>query len=560
MRYFSMSNRITITCSNTLSRFEVEAGSTLSQVAEQMAVKGEYPVIAGYVNNRLRELKMPLYESCEVRFVDRTSFSGARVYERTVSFVMQKAVEDLFPDFHLRIRHSIGGNGFYCDIEGLELTEAHVESIESRMQEIVEFDIPISRLKLPTDEIRGIYVEHEYFDKVELLDTRPRLYSTIYQIDQTYGYFYGSLAPSSGYVDLFRVRPYYNGILLSLPQRDKPSLIGLPFRQEKLFDIFREYQSWSKIMGVPTVGKLNTKVLEGDSSELIKIAEAFHEKKLSKVADSIAQKVEEGVKMVLISGPSSSGKTTSAKRLGIHLQVLGLDPVLISLDDYFVNREDTPKDENGEYDFEALEAIDIAQFNDHLQRLCAGETIAVPRYDFISGTRKWHDNPLTLSDKSILIVEGIHALNPALTPVIEEALKFKIYVSCITSVAMDNLSRISTSDNRLLRRLTRDYTQRGANGIATLARWGSVRRGEECHIFPYQEQADVIINSSLFYEISVIRSFVEPILHEVPNTVPEYDQARRLLRFLDNFAPISPDEIPPTSILREFIGGSSFKY
>ncbi len=556
-----MANKITIICSNTSSTIEVDAGSTLSQIAALLNVTSHYPLIACYVNNRLRELNCSLYESSTIRYVDRTSFSGARVYERTLSFVMQKAVEDIFPDFHLRIRHSIGGNSFYCEIDGIEkITPTHVDCIESRMQEIIAYDMPISRIKLPTDEMREIYSARGYSDKVELLDTRPRLYSTMYQIDNTYGYFYGSLAPSSGYIDLFDLRPYCDGALLVLPRRDKPSLIGSSPRQEKLFDIFREYQGWVNIMGVPTVGKLNTKVLEGDSSELIKIAEAFHEKKLSKVADAIADDVESGGRMVLISGPSSSGKTTTAKRLGIHLQVLGLDPVLISLDDYFVDREDTPKDENGEFDFEALEAIDIAQFNDHLQRLFAGESVAIPRYDFISGTRKWHDHPLTLTPQSILIVEGIHALNPALTPAIEESLKYKIYVSCITSVAMDNLSRISTSDNRLLRRLTRDYTGRGANGVATLARWGSVRRGEERHIFPYQEQADVIINSSLFYEISVIRSFVEPILHEVPNTVPEYDQARRLLRFLDNFAPISPSEIPPTSILREFIGGSSFKY
>ncbi len=556
-----MAHKITILCNNTSSTIEVEAGSTLGEIAAQLDIESQYPLIAGYVNNRLRELGRPLYESSSVRLVDRTSFSGARVYERTASFIMQKAVEDLFPDHHLRIRHSVGGNGFYCEIDGIEeVSTSQINSIELRMKEIIQFDMPIIHSKCPTDQVRQIYHERGYFDKVELLDTRPRLYSTLYQIGHTYGYFYGSLAPSSGYVDLFDLRPYYKGILLALPLRESPSAIGRSPRQEKLFDIFREYQSWVNIMGVPTVGKLNAKVLAGDSSELIKIAEAFHEKKFSTVADTIATEVEQGGRMVLISGPSSSGKTTTAKRLGTHLRVLGLDPVLISLDDYFVNREDTPKDENGEYDFEALEAIDIKQFNDHLQRLFAGESVAIPRYDFISGTRKWHDNPLTLSPSSILIVEGIHALNPALTPVIDDSLKFKIYVSCITSVAMDNLSRISTSDNRLLRRLTRDYTQRGANGVSTLARWGSVRRGEERHIFPFQEQADLIINSSLFYEISVIRTFVEPILHEVPNTVAEYDQARRLLRFLDNFIPISPSEIPPTSILREFIGGSSFKY
>ncbi len=556
-----MSNKITICCLNTSTNFEVAAGSTLKEIATLITLESCYPIIAGYVNNRLRELNTPLYESSTIRFVDRCTFAGAKVYERTVSLIMQKAVEDLFPENHLRIRHSIGGSSFYCEVDGIEqLTVAQIKSIERRMKEIIEFDMPIIRTKIPTDQVRKIYCERGYNDKVNLLDTRPRLYSVVYQIDQTYGYFYGSLAPSSGYVDLFDLRPYYKGVLLALPKGDAPSKIGSAPRPEKLFDIFREYQRWVDIMGVPTVGKLNTKVLEGDASEMIKIAEAFHEKKLSRVADDIESALERGVRMVLISGPSSSGKTTTAKRLGIDLQVLGLSPVLISLDDYFVNREDSPKDENGEYDFEALETVDVPQFNNDLQRLFAGESVAIPRYDFISGTRKWHDQPLTLSPQSILIVEGIHALNPALTPAIEESMKYKIYVSCITSVAMDNLSRISTSDNRLLRRLTRDYTQRGANGVSTLARWSSVRRGEERHIFPYQEQADVIINSSLFYEISVIRPFVEPILHEVPNTVPEYDQARRLLRFLDNFVAIDPTEIPPTSILREFIGGSSFKY
>ncbi|MFI3317135.1 MAG: nucleoside kinase [Rikenellaceae bacterium] len=556
-----MGSKITIICSNSSSRYEVEAGSTLGQIAEIMGAKSHYPIIAGCVNNRLRELSTPIFESATIRFVDRTSLSGARVYERTLSFVMQKAVEDLFPDFHLRIRHSVGGGSFYCEIDGIEkVTASQIKSIERRMRNIIEYDIPIIRTKRPTQEVREIYSERGYFDKVQLLETRPRLYSVLYQIDKTFGYFYGSLAPSSGYIDLFDIRPYYKGILLVLPERNNPSKIGRTPRQEKLFDIFREYQTWVNIMGVPTVGELNAKVLSGDSGQMIKIAEALHERKMTTVADAIAADIHEGGRMVLISGPSSSGKTTTAKRLSIHLQVLGFEPVLISLDDYFVDRDKSPKDENGEYDFEALETIDIKQFNEDLQRLFVGQSVVIPRYDFISGTRKWHENPLTLSDKSILIVEGIHALNPALTPAIDDELKFKIYVSCITSVAMDNLSRISTSDNRLLRRLTRDYTHRGADGASTLARWRSVRRGEERHIFPYQEQADVIINSSLFYEISVLRPFVEPILHEIPNTVPEYDQARRLLRFLDNFTVIDPAEIPPTSVLREFIGGGSFKY
>lgn len=374
-------------------------------------------------------------------------------------------------------------------------------------------------------------------------------------------YFYGALTPSTGYTPQFDLHSYYNGFFIALPLRTDPTRLHQSVHQEKMFDVFHQYQSWVEIMGVPTVGQLNSKVLAGDASELIKIAEAFHENKLAQVAGCVAEaNRERGVRLVLISGPSSSGKTTFAKRLGVQLRVLGLNPVLISLDDYFVDREKTPRDENGEYDYEALEAIDLEQFNDHLKRLERGESVDIPRYDFISGTRQWHDNPLQLDERSVLIVEGIHGLNPALTPGVPESRKFKIYVSCFTSVALDNVSRIATSDNRLLRRLTRDYRTRGNDALSTLARWESVRRGEEKHIFPYQENADVMFNSSLFYEISVLRRFAEPILREVPDTVPEYGEAKRMLKFLDNFIPISPEEIPPTSLLREFIGGSSFKY
>ena len=312
---------------------------------------------------------------------------------------------------------------------------------------------------------------------------------------------------------------------------------------------------------MPTIGAVNARALAGDAGGMIKIAEAFHERKFAEVADAIQDAHRtRGVRMVLISGPSSSGKTTSAKRLGLQLGVLGLRPVMISLDDYFVEREKSPRDENGQYDYEALEAIDLELFNDHLHRLLQGQSVDIPRYDFITGRRTQHDTPLTLDERSILIIEGIHGLNPRLTPSVPDAVKFKIYISCFTSVAMDNLSRIATTDNRLLRRLTRDYRQRGADALQTLSRWASVRRGEERHIFPYQENADVMFNSSLFYEISALRPFAEKILREVPDTVPEFDEARRMLKFLDNFIPIPSDEIPPTSILREFIGGSSFKY
>ena len=355
--------------------------------------------------------------------------------------------------------------------------------------------------------------------------------------------------------------PYYNGIYVALPARTNPEQVTTAINHDKMFDIFHEYQMWIDVMGVPTIGDLNRRVMNGDASELIKIAEAFHENKIASIARSIAEaNSERGVRMALISGPSSSGKTTFSKRLGVQLRVLGLDPVLIALDDYFVDRDKTPLDEDGKPDFEALEAIDLATLNDHLRRLTNGESVAIPRYDFISGRRQWHEKPLKLTDRSILIMEGIHALNPQLTPSISDGEKFKIYISCFTSVAMDNFSRIPTTDNRLLRRTIRDNATRGNDALRTLSMWPLVRRGEERHIFPYQENANVMFNSSLFYEISVLKAVAEPVLREVPDTAPEYAEARRMLKFLDNFVPIAPDEIPPTSLLREFIGGSSFKY
>ena len=557
-----MSDTIEVVCDNIGGTIEVAMGTTLREVEQRLGIAGPRPFLAAYVNNRIKELDYKIYTPVTLRFVDITSFEGIRVYQRTSWFILQKAARELFPGHTLHIRHSMGTSGFYCELEGIdEFTRADADALRERMQRIVERDLPIERTKALTSEVRAIYEAQGLDDKVALIDTRPRLYSKLYTLDGLAGYFYGSLAPSTGYVRLFGIEPYYNGFYLALPQRTDPDRLNMRIHQEKMFGIFQEYQSWVRIMGVPTVGAINAKVLAGDGGGLVKIAEAFHERKFAWVADSILEaNLSRGVRTVLISGPSSSGKTTSAMRLGIQLGVLGLKPVLISLDDYFVDREKTPKDENGEYDYEALEAIDLGLFNDHLHRLMKGRSVDIPRYDFITGKRQWHRNPLTLDERSILIVEGIHGLNPALTPSIPDRLKFKIYISCFTSVAMDNVSRIATTDNRLLRRLTRDYTQRGADALQTLSRWASVRRGEEKHIFPFQENADVMLNSSLFYEISVLRNFAEPILREVPDTVPEYDEARRMLAFLDNFIPIGPEEIPPTSVLREFIGGSSFRY
>ena len=558
----NMSDTLPVICENAGRTIEVAMGTTLLEVERQLRLDGPHPFLAAYVNNRIKELNYRIYKPVTVRFIDITSFEGIRVYQRTISFILQKAVRELFPDRTLYIRHSLGASGFYCEISGFgPIPAEHLDAIKARMRGIIDRNLPIQGVKMLTDTARKIYEGFGMTDKIALLDSRPRLYSKIYTIDSLPGYFYGALTPSTGYTPQFDLHSYYNGFFIALPLRTDPTRLHQSVHQDKMFDVFHQYQSWVEIMGVPTVGQLNSKVLAGDASELIKIAEAFHENKLAQVAGCVAEaNRERGVRLVLISGPSSSGKTTFAKRLGVQLRVLGLNPVLISLDDYFVDREKTPRDENGEYDYEALEAIDLEQFNDHLKRLERGESVDIPRYDFISGTRQWHDNPLQLDERSVLIVEGIHGLNPALTPGVPESRKFKIYVSCFTSVALDNVSRIATSDNRLLRRLTRDYRTRGNDALSTLARWESVRRGEEKHIFPYQENADVMFNSSLFYEISVLRRFAEPILREVPDTVPEYGEAKRMLKFLDNFIPISPEEIPPTSLLREFIGGSSFKY
>ena len=556
-----MSNTVKVICQNTSAALEVEMGTSLLELLQQLSIENGYPFLAAYVNNRIKELNYKIYKPITVRYIDITHFEGYRVYQRTISFILQKAASDIFPERKLYIRHSLGRGlyGEFADSE--ELSMEDIEALRRAMQQIIDTGHTISRQRMLSTEINEIFKERGFDDKVALLNSRKRLYSDIHSMDDAVGYFYGALTPDTSYIHLFDIRRYYNGFYIALPLRSNPSTLDLNVHLDKMFDIFREYSMWVKIMGVPTVGHLNEKVLAGDASELIKIAEAFHENKIAQMAHQIEQaNIEQGTRVVLISGPSSSGKTTTAKRLGIQLRILGLDPVLISLDDYFVDREHTPKDENGDYDYEALEAIDLKLLNSDLERLMAGVSVEVPRYDFITGTRQWHEAPLQLNERSILIMEGIHGLNPRLTPSIPRDQKFCIYVSCLTSVAMDNLSRISTSDNRMLRRITRDYATRGSNALSTLQRWPSVRRGEEKHIFPYQENANVMFNSSLFYEISVLKAIAEPLLREVPDTVPEYAEARRMLRFLDNFIPIQPNEIPPTSLLREFIGGSSFKY
>lgn len=556
-----MSSTIRIICENTTTELWVKMGTSLAELAKLLPAPA-LPYLAATVNNRLKELHYRIYKPVNVRFLDQTSYTGISVLHRTAWFVLQRAVELTLPSHTLRIRHEMGQSGFYCEIEGIEtFTSEQCAALSEAMQQLIDRALPICRQKLLTEEVKARFEEHGFHDKVELLDTCPRLYSDLYTLDGSVGYFYGALTPSTDYLTHFCLRPYYKGFYLGLPQRTNPEAVSCELNQEKMFDIFREYQSWVGMMGIPTIGAINRHILQGNAGALIKVAEAFHERKFVAIADAIYEAhATRGMRMVLISGPSSSGKTTSSKRLSIQLGVLGLKPVIIALDDYFVDRDKTPRDENGDYDFEALEAIDLELFNDHLQRLIAGQSVEIPRYNFITGSREWHEEPLTLDEQSILIVEGIHGLNPRLTPSIPDEQKFRIYISCFTSVAMDNISCIAPSDNRLLRRLVRDYSTRGADAVATIARFPSVRRGEEKHIYPFQENADVMLNSSLFYELSVLRPYAERILREVPDTVPEYRMANHLLRFLENFAPISPDEIPNTSILREFIGGSTFRY
>jgi len=556
-----MTETVKIYCENNNSNLFVNFGTTLAQVAEILALKNDHPFLAAYVNNRLKELDFAIYSPLSIRFIDITHFEGMRVYQRTLFFALQKATYDLFPENKLQIKHSVA-KGFYCEMKGMdEVSEDDLSKITARMKVLVEQNIPIVRQKVTSVEAEEIYASQGFDDKVALLRTRPNLYVTMYSLADLSGFFYGALAPSTSYIYLFELTKYFKGFHIAVPRRSDPAKLEKMVPQDKMFDVFNEYTEWMSIIGVANIGALNSYILHKEGNDLIKIAEAFHEKKLGHIADAIfARHKAGGSRVILISGPSSSGKTTFAKRLGIQLRIMGLQPMMISLDDYFVDREKTPRDTTGEYDYEALEAIDLKLFNVDLKKLLAGEEVDIPRYDFITGTRTYKGNMLKLNEHSVLVIEGIHGLNPKLTTNISADMQYKIYVSALTSIAMDNLTRIATTDNRLLRRIVRDHRTRGANAVDTLRRWESVRRGEDKYIFPNQEQADIMFNSSLFYEISVLKSHIEPLLYEVPDTVPEFGEVRRLLKFLDQFVPQDGSEVPLTSILREFVGGSSFTY
>ena len=553
---------IKVFCENSNTSLYVKMGTSLSELLDILALKNPFPSLAAYVNNSLKELTYRIFEPVTVRFIDITHFEGRRVYQRTLFFIMQKAVYDLYPEHKLSIRHSVA-KGFYAEIEGFDgVPQEVVDAIKTRMQQIIKQDISIIKTKLPEKEAAELYKQFGLDDKVALLETRHHLYVTVYMLADLPGFFYGALCPSTNMISLFDIESFYKGIYIRVPSNSDPSQLEQMVPQDKMFEIISLHKQWSEILGVANIGALNKIILENKSREAIQLAEALQEKVCANVADMIFDKYnQEGSRIILLSGPSSSGKTTTSKRMAVQLAVLGFKPMVISLDDYFLNRECTPRDENGEYDFEALEALDVEQFNKDLLALLNGEEVNIPTYDFVTGCRVMNpEKRLKLESRSMLIIEGIHALNPALTPHIKDNQKFKIYVSALTSIAMDNMNRIATTDNRLLRRMVRDNAYRGTSAVDTIKRWQSVRRGEDKHIFPYQEQADVVINSAMFYELCVLKRYAEPILHEVPDNVHEFGEANRLLKFLEHFTPIDPDFIPPTSVLREFIGGSSFVY
>ncbi len=550
---------IEITCINNSKKKDFPLGTSLKNIAREMDIKCEYPILGALVNNKVKEITYQVFKPKQVEFIDFTHNSGYQMYLRSLSFVLYHAVRDLYPKAELMVQHSISG-GKYCEINnlGTELTEEIIEKIKNRMTEIVNSDIPFLREQLPTEEALKFYEEHGFQDKTLLFRNRNLLYTSVYRLNGSINYFYGYLVPSSGYIKVFNLEKYHQGMLLQPPSKKNPNHTARLNPQIKLFSIFQEHKKWTNILGVPHVGELNLAVEQNRASDLIKISEALHEKKVAAIADEINKHGE--VKMVLISGPSSSGKTTFCKRLSVQLEVLGFKPVQVSIDNYFVEREQTPKDSKGNYDFECINAIDINLFNSQLTNLLKGNVVEIPTFDFAQGKKIFNGNKLCLKDNSILILEGIHGLNPLLTEMIDDKYKYRVFVSALTQISIDNQNPIPTTDNRLIRRIVRDYRYRGYSALDTLSRWQSVRKGEEEWIFPYQEKADIMFNSALLCELGILKYYADPLLREVPENRPEYAEAVRLLKFLSYFKNIPEKDIPPTSILREFFGGSSFIY
>lgn len=548
-----------VLCLNTNTYKEFTPGTTLFDMANAFGVNKPYPALGALVNNKLKELAFEVYKPKTVRFIDVTHPDGMRIYQRSLSFVLLKAVNEVFPKVKVKIEHSVS-KGLYCELQGngdVVSIDAAI-NIANRMRGIIEKNIPFKRIEMETEKAIEKFEEAGLSEKANLFKSRPNAYTSVYYLNDFLNYFYGVLAPSTAYLKTFDLVKYYDGMLLRFPKSEQPDELQDLVLQDKMFDIFREFRQWNNILEASTIGQINKYIKQNRVGELIKVSEALHEKKVAQIADQISQRQK--TKMVLISGPSSSGKTTFSNRLAIQLKVAGLKPVTISLDNYFVDREHTPRDENGEYDFEALDALDIAFFNENLLDLFAGKQVELPKFSFETGKRFFDGDTLQIGSDHILIVEGIHALNPELTKQIDNDTKFKIYVSALTTLSMDGHNRIPTTDTRLIRRIIRDYRYRNYSAIETISRWPSVRRGEEKHIFPYQEEADIMFNSAMLHEPGILKRYVDPLLQEIYPNVPEYAEAQRLLKFTSYLTPIPDDEVPFTSIIREFIGGSSFKY
>lgn len=535
----------------------VPEGITLAELSKDLQHLHKAKIMAAKVDNDIRELGYRLLNSCQVEFIDMTNDDGLRIYRRSLHFIMIKAAYDLFPDEDVMISHSIS-KGIFCRLKGnRELTADEVKRLEDRMKEIVNTKIPFVKRVVTVEEAREIFTKSGRLDRFHAIEHRKKPYATLYSCGGLDDYFYGYMAPDTGYIDKFELIHYPPGFILIAPEKSNPGALPEFNEQKKLFSIFTEYKRWVKVMGVQNVGALNDIVKSGRAGELIRVTEALQEKKIAQIADMIAYNHNKK-KVVLISGPSSSGKTTFAQRLAIQLKVNGLTPVTISLDDYFLDREHTPMDESGEYDFEALEAIDIRLFNRNLADLICEIEVEVPVFDFVKGCRRSEGRKLKIDDDHILVIEGIHGLNEKLTADIASEHKFKIYVSALTSISIDDHNRIPTTDTRIIRRMVRDFKYRGSSAVNTLKRWPSVRRGEDRNIFPFQEEADIMFNSSLVYELGVLKNLAEPLLADVDRSLPEYTEARRLLEFLSYFLPIKTTDIPLNSIIREFVGGSSF--
>ena len=553
-----MKQTIQIRCKNNKKIKNFAIGSTLSDVFREFNLQMDYGPISVKVNNKVEGLNYRVYHNKDVEFLDMRSASGSRAYTRTLFFVLCKAAHDVWPGAEVVIDIPVS-NGYYCNINiGRPLTEADAGALRTRMQQIIDAAMPIRRHECTTEEAIGMFSEMGMDSKVKLLKSVGSLYTTYYEIDGYKDYYYGTLLTNTRQLYLFGLEKYYDGMLLRIPLREDPSRLGDLVRQDKMFEIFKEHHRWQKILEMSTVGDFNEAVKNGHSTDLINVSEALQEKKISQIADMIAAR--KGVRVVLISGPSSSGKTTFCKRLSIQLLTCGIKPVQISLDDYFVNRELTPKDEHGEFDYESLYALNIPLLNKQLKDLFVGEEVELPRYNFQSGRSEKSGRRLRLLPENVLVVEGIHALNPELTAKIPEEQKFRVYASALTTILLDTHNYIPTTDNRLLRRIIRDYKYRGVSAAETIHRWPSVRAGENKWIFPYQENADVMFNTALLFELAVIKSQAEPLLELVSENMEEHAEAYRLLKFLKYIAPVPNRQLPPTSLLREFLGGSSFKY